>query len=115
VDDAASGLLAAFRDLLIRRGERVEDVDLRSGRLDLLRTTGRLRLSIDEDELQELIDDSARLDPDQGISGEENAATVLLIHLDESLATREPHESGWWSYRDGFFHPLPPREAHRQR
>jgi len=108
VDAAAVGLLAAFRDLLVRGGERVEDVALDAGRLDLVRTTGRVRLLIEEGELQELVADSATLDPGQGISPEENAATLLLIHLGESLATREPHESGWWTYREGFFHSGPP-------
>jgi hypothetical protein len=49
------------------------------------------------------------------LSGEESAARFLSIHLDESLATREPHASGWWSYRAGFFHPIPPWEAHTLR
>jgi len=37
------------------------------------------------------------------------------VHLEESLATREPHGSGCWTYRAGFFHPEPPWEAHRRR
>ena len=49
------------------------------------------------------------------MSGEEAAARFLSIHLDESLATREPHESGWWTYRPGSFHPIPPWEAHALR
>jgi hypothetical protein len=100
----AAGLLAHFRELLARRGEQVE---VGSDTLDLVRTTGRIRLVIEEGELEGLLADSARLDPGQGITGEENAATYLLTHLDESLATREPHESGRWAYRNGFFHPAP--------
>ena len=49
------------------------------------------------------------------LSDEEAAARFLTIHLDESLATREPSESGWWTYRAGAFHPIPPWEAHAQR
>lgn len=43
------------------------------------------------------------------------AARFLSVHLDESLATREPHESGWWTYRAGGFDPVPPWEAHPRR
>ena len=46
---------------------------------------------------------------------EEAAARFLSIHLDESLATREPHESGWWTYRPGGFDPIPPWEGHAAR
>ena len=49
------------------------------------------------------------------MSDEEAAARFLSIHLDESLATREPHESGWWSHRGGGFDPIPPWEAHTLR
>jgi hypothetical protein len=49
------------------------------------------------------------------LSDEEAAARFLTIHLDESLATREPHESGWWTYRAGGFDPIPPWEAHTRR
>jgi hypothetical protein len=47
------------------------------------------------------------------LSDEEAAARFLSIHLDESLATREPHESGWWTYRAGGFDPAPPWERRR--
>ena len=46
------------------------------------------------------------------LSYEVAAARFLSVHLDESLATREPHESGWWTYGDGGFDPVPPWEAH---
>ena len=49
------------------------------------------------------------------LADEEAAARFLTIHLDESLATREPHESGWWSYRLGGFDPIPPWEGHARR
>jgi hypothetical protein len=49
------------------------------------------------------------------MSDEEAAARFLSIHLDESLATREPHESGWWTYRPGGFDPIPPWEGHARR
>lgn len=41
----------------------------------------------------------------------EAVARLMSIHLDESLATRTPHESGWWSYGGGFFEPEPPWEV----
>ena len=44
----------------------------------------------------------------------EACARLVVVHLDESLATREAHESGWWSYDGGFFQPQPPWEAHRR-
>ena len=44
----------------------------------------------------------------------EACVRLMVVHLDESLATREPHESGWWSYDGAFFEPLPPWEAHRR-
>jgi hypothetical protein len=49
------------------------------------------------------------------ISDEESAARFLTIFLEESLATREPHPSGWWTYQDGGFDPVPPWEAHARR
>jgi hypothetical protein len=49
------------------------------------------------------------------MSDEEAAARFLTIHLDESIATREPHETGWWTWRPGGFDPIPPWEAHALR
>ncbi|SDY44765.1 hypothetical protein SAMN05661080_03507 [Modestobacter sp. DSM 44400] len=50
-----------------------------------------------------------------GVTGLESAARLLLVHWDESLATREPHPSGWWTYQECGFDPLPPGEAHHAR
>jgi hypothetical protein len=76
------------------------------------------RLHFDEAELLGVID----LAGDEGseawgtpLSDEVAAARFLSIHLDESLATREPHETGWWTYRAGGFEPVPPWEAHTRR
>jgi len=115
VDAAAARVLTAFRDKLLSESEAIENFSLDAGTLDLVRPTGRIRLSIDEAELQVLLADAARASGWPEVPAEENAAALMLVHLDESLATREPHESGWWSYLNGFFHPLPPWEAHRQR
>ncbi|MGY1604295.1 hypothetical protein [Geodermatophilus sp. SYSU D00815] len=49
------------------------------------------------------------------LSAEEGAARLLSVWLDESVATREPHPTGWWTYRGAGFDPLPPWEAHRGR
>jgi hypothetical protein len=46
-----------------------------------------------------------------GVGAVESAARLLLVHLDESLETREPHPTGWWTYRGGGFDPVPPWEA----
>jgi hypothetical protein len=115
VDAAVARVLIAFRDMLLSESEVVENFSLEAGTLDLVRPTGRCRLSVDEAELRPLIADSARAFPTPEFTVEQNAAALMLVHLDESLATREPHESGWWTYRFGFFHPLPPWEAHRLR
>ncbi|MCZ2838126.1 hypothetical protein [Modestobacter sp. VKM Ac-2985] len=48
-----------------------------------------------------------------GVSAVESAARLMLVHWDESLATREPHPTGWWTHRGGGFDPEPPWEAHR--
>lgn len=67
--------------------------------------------------------DPAMLDPSEdpeliwgpGVSGLESAARLLTVHWDESLATREPHPTGWWTHRGGGFDPEPPWETHRTR
>lgn len=45
------------------------------------------------------------VEPVEGVAG------LMCVHLDESLATRTPHESGWWSYDGSFFDPVPPWEV----
>ena len=58
-------------------------------------------------------DEDAELLWGPGVSAVESAARLMLVHWDESLATREPHPTGWWTYRSGTFDPEPPWEAHR--
>ena len=74
------------------------------------------RLQLDEAELLTVLVEAAR-DASEvwgpGVSDEEAAARFLSVWLDESLATREPHPSGWWTLRKCWFHPLPPWEAPR--
>jgi hypothetical protein len=75
-------------------------------------------LHFDEAELLEFIDGAGEDGGDvwdEPLSDEVAAARLLSIHLDESLATREPHESGWWTHRAGGFDPVPPWEAHTRR
>ena len=52
-----------------------------------------------------------RDDPWGDVEPVEAVARLMCIHLDESLATRTPHESGWWSYDGSFFDPVPPWEV----
>ncbi|SOD93395.1 hypothetical protein [Blastococcus haudaquaticus] len=76
------------------------------------------RLHFDEAVLLEFIAAAAESGEDawgEPLPAEESAARFLSVHLDESLGTREPHESGWWTYRAGGFDPLPPWEAHARR
>ncbi len=76
------------------------------------------RLHVDEAVLLEFIDDAAASAEDiwgEPLPAEEAAARFLSVHLDESLGTQQPHESGWWTYRPGGFDPLPPWEAHARR
>jgi hypothetical protein len=76
------------------------------------------RLHFDEAVLLEFIDGAGEDGADawgEPLSDEVAAARFLSVHLDESLATREPHESGWWTYRPGGFDPVPPWEAHARR
>jgi hypothetical protein len=48
------------------------------------------------------------------LSAVEAVARIMTVHLEESLATREPGPGGWWVYRDGGFEPVPPWEAARR-
>ena len=76
------------------------------------------RLHFDEAELLGFIDGAGQDGEDawgERLSDEVAAARFLSSHLDESLATREPHESGWWTYRSGGFDPVPPWEGHARR
>ena len=48
---------------------------------------------------------------EDGIDAGEALARLMTVHLDESLATRTRHETGWWSYDGGGFEPVPPWEV----
>lgn len=43
-----------------------------------------------------------------GVDRVEAAARLMSVHLEESLATREPHPSGCWTYDGGGFDARPP-------
>jgi hypothetical protein len=105
-------------ETLPRRHAEVTDLRPEDGVLSVRHGGTVARLHFDEAELLEFIDGAG----DEGeevwgepLSDEVAAARFLSIHLDESLATREPHESGWWTYRAGGFDPVPPWEAHARR
>ena len=72
------------------------------------------RLQLDEAELLTVLTEAAR-DASaawgEGVPHEEAAARFLSVWLDECLATREAHPSGWWTLRNCWFHPLPPWET----
>jgi hypothetical protein len=112
VDATAARVLTLFGDKLQSESGTIETFSVDAGTLELVRSHERIRLHLPEAEILAVYRDCVCDDP--RVSDEENAAALMLIHLDESLATREPHESGWWSYREGFFHPLPPWEARRR-
>ena len=72
------------------------------------------RLLFDEAEVLAFLRDAGEIGEEvwgYPMSDEEAAARFLSIHLDECIATREPHESGWWTYRAGGFDPIPPWES----
>jgi hypothetical protein len=76
------------------------------------------RLHLGEAELLAFIDgagDEGEAVWGEPLTDEVAAARFLSIHLDESLGTRDPHESGWWRYRPGGFDPVPPWEAGARR
>ena len=76
------------------------------------------RLHFDEAGMIAFLSDAGEWSADvwgERLSDEEAAARFLTIHLDESIATRQPHETGWWTWRPGGFDPIPPWEAHARR
>ena len=99
---------------------------LQAGRDDVLEVDlgpATVRVALDEVEHRlslprAVLAEALRAD-DQPLGGGDVApfeacARLMSVHLDESLATRERHESGWWTYDGGFFQPLPPWEAPRR-
>jgi hypothetical protein len=109
----AARVLLLFRDELASEGP-IRNFSVENGTLEVLRPEGWIRLQLDGDEIDALIPGASEAWGSE-ISDEEGAARLLTVHLDESLATRQPHESGWWTYTAGFFEPLPPWEAHARR
>ncbi|WP_324274097.1 hypothetical protein [Blastococcus brunescens] len=76
------------------------------------------RLQLDEAELLHVLTEVAGDASEvwgREVPDDEAAARLLSVWLDECLATREPHPSGWWTLRNCWFHPLPPWEAPRDR
>ena len=91
-------------------GQGVVDLELQDGR--------RVRLHFTEGELLRLLEAAAGQGEQvwgEPLEDEETAARLLSVHLDESLATRQPHPSGWWEYEDSGFTPSPPWEAFARR
>ena len=87
------------------------------GHLEVRRGDRVVRLHHSEEELLALLDDadSVREVWGEDVEAVDGAARFISVHLDESLATGEPHPSGWWTYRSGSFHPEPPWEAPSRR
>ncbi len=87
--------------------QSVVELELRDGQA--------VRLHFDETQLVHLLEeagtDGTEVVWGEPLSDEETAARLLIVHLEESLATQEAHPSGWWEYEDGFFRPAPPWEA----
>ena len=72
----------------------------------------RHRLHLEEQRLLALVESQeGRGAAFPEVSALEGAARLVSVHLDESLATRQPHPTGRWSYRGGGFDPVPPWEA----
>ena len=116
VDDRdVDDLLRLFADKLSSEGE-VRELDLRQAAVVFVQDSTEHRLYLPRPVLAALLessgDDAGLWGP--GVSATESAARFLSEHLDESLHTRQAHESGWWSYDGGFFNPEPPWEARRR-
>jgi hypothetical protein len=114
--------VAALRLLaeMASRDEQAQVTELRpeEGVLGIRHAARTARLHFEEAELLALLGiagDDAEDAWGERLPDEVAAARFLSIHLDESLATQEPHESGWWTYRPGRFEPVPPWEAHARR
>ena len=109
---SATRVMHLFRDKLASEGQ-VRDFFPEAGTLEVLRPEGWIRLHLAEGEIDALIPGGS--EPwGPGVSDEEGAARLLTVYLDESLATRVPHETGWWTYLGSFFEPMPPWEAHAE-
>ena len=105
-------------ETLTRRHAEVTELRPEEGILAVRHGETVARLHFDEAELLGFIDGAGQDGEDawgEPLSDEVAAARFLSIQLGESLATQEPHESGWWSYRSGGFDPVPPWEAEARR
>ena len=103
---------------VVAAGVAAVEVDLPAAVVVLVRDGAQHRLHLPRAVLAEALRQVARPggDPFGGdLAPVEACARLMTVHLDESLATREANESGWWSYDGGFFEPEPPWEAHRRR
>jgi hypothetical protein len=119
VDARAQSLLRAFVEKL---GMDDGDVVTRSapdqGIVELERNGTPVLLSFREGELLDLLRGAGRDGSGawgQRLPDEEAAARFLATCLDESLATDDPHRTGWWMYEDRRFVPAPPWEAAQGR
>ena len=116
---AVDALLTLFAAKVAERAEVLE-TDLRRGLVVVREGAGATsavhRLHLDREVLaRELAgDDPSFWGP--GVDRVESTARFLVVHLDESLATRPSHPSGWWTHAPGAFEPRPPwvRGPHAQ-
>jgi hypothetical protein len=116
-DETLTTVLGGGRtETVTRQHAEVTELRPEEGSLQV-RHDGRIaRLHFEESVVLELLRVAGRDAEDawgEALQDEEAAARFLSVHLDESLATRKPHESGWWTYRAGGFDPVPPWEANR--
>src|SRR3954468_4172666 len=90
---------------VIESGEVSEILALRPGEgyLEVRHDDRVARLHLPEDPLLALLDDveSLRAVWGDGVCDVDGAARLVSVHLDESLATRAAHPTGWWTYRLG--------------
>ena len=111
MDEAVDRLLELFASKVAGH-HPVLEADPRRGRVVLQDGARVHRLEFDRQVLAEELaghdDDAAQEFWGRGVDQVESLARFLTIHLDESLATREPHPSGRWMHRSGGFDPVPP-------
>ena len=114
-EDEVDALLRRFATKVIDPYELV-DADPQRGVVVVRHGATVHSLHFDRDELARALadDDPGFWGP--GVDRVESVARFLAVHLDESLATREPDASGRWTYREGGFEPRPPwrRGPHAQ-
>ena len=106
-EDEVDALLGRFAAKVTDPYELV-DTDLQRGVVVVRCGTTVHSLHVDRDELARALadDDPGFWGP--GVDRVESVARFMAVHLDESLGTREPDESGRWTYREGGSEPRPP-------